>query len=96
MTQAFAMCEARTCPCGCGQWTDDCLNPANENRYQVTAEQCHARAALVGYAHDNEKPPPGQLLSVQLLVGDEIAALEFDPDQALAQYEAHHARFTSR
>lgn len=81
------------CPCGCGQWTDDCLDPSTENRWQVQADRCYARAALAAHAREDDEPSAGQLLSVRLLAGDELAALEFDPDQARAEYEAHQARF---
>lgn len=88
----LALHDAQTCPCGCGQWVKECLNPDSEARWQVTAERCYARAALTEHAKQDGDPPSGQLLSMRLLSDGEVTELEFDPDRALAEYEAHQAR----
>lgn len=61
----------------------------------MAAERCYARAALAEHAKSDDQPPPGQLLSVRLLADDEMAELEYDPDRALAEYEAHQARYAT-
>lgn len=59
LTQALALFEESMCPGGCGQHTDESMDPANEGRYERKSAVCEACAVLV--PSDGAKGEPGEL-----------------------------------
>lgn len=94
LTRALDALTASVCPCGCGHWRSDTLDPATAGRWQVSIERCQARAALEDYRASHE-PDPGELIGVHLLPEGEVASdpLEFDPAAAAEAHAEHMRRF---
>lgn len=87
LTQGYAEYQRRLCPCGCGQFTSDCLDPLTAGLWEVVDERCQARAALAEWSKDNADAPEGTLLRVRLRSTGESAEAS-----ALAEIEAMQRR----
>ena len=96
LTSARRDHDRSICPCGCGQWSAECMDEATAGRWQVEVETCYARDALAQFQKRHEEDlTEGTLLSVRLLAeGEEpIDPLVYDPAAAARRHAEHAARF---
>lgn len=84
--------RSQRCPCGCGNWTDESTDAANEGRFVVETLECFARKALLEHT-ELEKPAPYTLAGVRLATPGDDSELSFDPDKAAQIHAAHYAKF---
>lgn len=88
---AGAELRASRCPCGCGQWASESLDPATEGAWAMEVEECFARKARDDFMA-NEKPPAHALVRVRRVdPGD--AEQVYDPARAAQIYAEHMAKY---
>lgn len=95
LTGALDVHERMLCPCGCGQWSPECMDDATVGRWQPLVATCHARSALAEFEKDHRADlGAASLMGVRLLpVGESVVdPLAFDPSRAAAEYAAHMER----
>ena len=88
---AGAELRAARCPCGCGQWAEESLDPATEGHWGVDFEECYARKALHEFG-ESDKPPAHALVRVRRVDPDDAEQV-YDPARAAQIYAEHMAKY---
>lgn len=96
LTQGWAAFLELLCPCGSGQFREDCTNEELAGRWQVVTETHHAQASIAEFQRERgDDLPAGTWLGVRMLAEGEKQSdpFEFDPAAAEAENAAMRKRF---
>ena len=84
---AHAIVKATTCP-ACGRHKDECRGPANEGRFDVDVDICHATAALEVWRKGQGKDAPEGALPYVVRAGESGSGALSQAQMVAAQQSA--------